>query len=452
MSREIAVCVLSRSFDLAAKIGQACSAYQGEDKLYVIAQLSHIGAIDEGITTHEADVIIVDPNFILTNENIGIVAEKSASVLASGNKPVVFLCLYKDNTQKEALSQKGLYALAPYPLSDDEFVSLISSIPSFINKAEEIRNSNKYTPVINRQIRDVIARAGWQKLVIGLWGASNGIGKTFLAREMAVALAKEGGRSILLIDAVTESAKLDIYLGIDAKKDLFSMMTLYQANQKNLSDNIIKNHIYQCSDIPNLYIVPGVRNPYYWTRQDVANISNIESFVVSLINYAKSNYDFVIFNIGIRYYDPLPFASIKVCDRLMIITTQNIGILRSLKYAADTLKQSSSDVALWRNEKNILIVNQWMEAVSPKPKDMAQFLNISLGGIVPLDTSGDIIRSINLQKPLPVISPGNPVNQAIRQMATIFFPALDALEKNVPLQTEAKPKSKGLLGMFAKKT
>lgn len=131
--------------------------------------------------------------------------------------------------------------------------------------------------------RPVSATSPYGTQIWSVGGGKGGVGKSLVATNLAIALAKQG-RKVLLVDADLGAANLHTFLGIDGGKGALSS---FLKNEITGLDALITKTPY-----PNLDIISGAKDSL-----DVADVKNAQ---VSRLRAALKTvrYDYAVLDIG----------------------------------------------------------------------------------------------------------------------------------------------------------
>lgn len=450
--REIGIAVVTKSFDLANELNQACNVFNQASvntHTSVIAQVTSLAILDDIIAQNDPDVVIFDPPSIASAELLGIAVGKARANLAAEDKKIIlFLFLYASQEGLAALQMQGADAYArPVPHTKEEFYELVASLPGLIQRRTEERQQSKVLPQIDREALMALAQSGWQRLVIGVWSPAKGTGKSLLVRELAFAFSALGKRSTLVIDADTSSAHQDLYLGFtggNVQADFATVAKLWVANNNTLTPTIVQRALYQHKNYP-LYLIPGVRNPVLWRAKELENGPEL---LKQLILWGRNQYDFVVLDIGHRYFDAVTVAALNSVDRIVVPIVPDVGRIRDLRIAVESLTKSSS--TFLQKEKASLVLNMWAQSELINARDLVNYVGIPLITMIPRDISDDVSASINLSRPLVIHYRQSAVAQAIYKVAEVFLPFVGAVQTTAP--SEAKKGGKLLnIPLFGKR-
>jgi chain length determinant protein tyrosine kinase EpsG len=141
----------------------------------------------------------------------------------------------------DALSQQFHYAYAPGLAKHRKDTELVVAANPFSDEAEAFRE-------LRSQLLDGVMapNAGAPRRAIALVSYEVGVGKTFIAANLAVAFSQLGGRT-LLVDADMRTPRLHQVCNVDTEVGLSTI----------LSGRTGQNIVQQVADLPSLYVLPA---------------------------------------------------------------------------------------------------------------------------------------------------------------------------------------------------
>jgi len=154
--------------------------------------------------------------------------------------------------------------------------------------------------------------------ILAFVSIKGGVGKTTLALETAVSLAKNYGKKVLLVDANFSAPNIGLYL------DLTNDLTLHDA----LNGTLLHNTIYESHGID---VIPA--SMYYRDEVDVFKLQKI-------LNKFKPRYDFIILDSSPNYEELKPV--IAAADKVFLVTSpDNVTLTTTLKAARIAKEQNT---------------------------------------------------------------------------------------------------------------
>lgn len=230
---------------------------------------------------------------------------------------------------------------------------------------------------------------------ITVFSPKGGTGKTMLATNLAVALAKKDLRTCLV--------DLDLQFG-DVAIALRLEPTRTTADALGLRDTI-DEHALTSLLLPyrsNLSVLPGPTRP-----ADAEFIS--PELISTLLDGLKSMHDFVVVDTPPSFNDVV-LKALDVSDVHILLTTPDLASLKSLRVAIDTL-----DALGYPSSKRRIVVNRDEANIGLTHADIRQILQAPVAVRIPADRG--VIIALNHGKAVLEENPRNPVSRAISTFA-----------------------------------
>ena len=238
-------------------------------------------------------------------------------------------------------------------------------------------------------------------LVFSMTSGKGGVGKTNLAVNLSISLARDGKR-VILLDADLGLANVDVILGITPKFNLFHLFH----EGAHLSD-ILYTTEYGFKILPS---ASGVSE-----MLDLSTGQKLE--LLEAMDSLEEEVDFLIVDTGAGINDNVLYFNLAAQERVVVLTPEPTSLADAYALIKVMRQNHGVDhfkilVNLAENEKGA------KEVFSRLYKACDHFLTgVSLDyvGFVPRDPAvrGAVIR----QKPFCVDSPGSPACTAVQQVA-----------------------------------
>lgn len=260
---------------------------------------------------------------------------------------------------------------------------------------------------------------------IAVISPKGGVGKTFLAVNLAASLAQRTGFRVGLLDLDLHSGDAAVHL------DLIGYPTL--AELLPYAGNLEPAHLARAvvthapSHLEVLLAPPRPEAAEMLTREHLG----------ALLRLVKQRYDFVIVDTPPDPVDPVVLECLTEATAVILVTTLDAAALRQCRLFLDSFGAGGGDL----RRRLILVLNQVREGAPLVPARAAAFLEAGNGAVrtvsIPEDR-GAAERSIFEGRPLALTDPGNPVARAVFDLAQSFCPVFG------DLLSEAKPRRAGL--------
>ena len=148
----------------------------------------------------------------------------------------------------------------------------------------------------------------------------------------------------------------------------------------------------------------------------------------TLLDVAGRSYDFVIVDLGQSFNNPLHLEALMRGDLILLVVTSDRS---SIADAQGGLRVLSEYVDIDRSRFQ-LVINQYSREGGVRRGDIPGFLELSEFGVIPLETEGVILRSINEGRPVVLTRAAPEIADALAQLTTTIYPPLDIIWRQRP--------------------
>ena len=228
--------------------------------------------------------------------------------------------------------------------------------------------------------------------IVTVFSPKGGTGKTVIATNLAVALAKHEGKKTLLLDLDLQFGDAAIMLGVEPEKTIFDLVV---APGELDSEKLLG---YTTRHPSGLDMLPAPLRP-----EDAELVT--EAKVARLLEVARVSYDVIVVDTSPFFHGPM-LSTLDRTGVLLLLCGLDVPTLKNVKLALQTLELLSFprgriQVVLNRaNTKVGMKANEVEQALGMKlrhkvPSDRAVPLSVNQGNPVVLtDQKGDFGRSI----------------------------------------------------------
>lgn len=229
------------------------------------------------------------------------------------------------------------------------------------------------------------------------YSGKGGVGKTFLATNLAVALAQNEKVRVALVDLDLDFGSAALALDLKPHHTIGDVINEIGNLDRDLMESFLLPH-------PS-----GVRLLAAYTQpriKDLVDASHIELILMVLQGF----FDYLIVDLPGRFNSILDPA-FKICDTLFLVTTPEIAAIRNLKSCLGALESLN-----FPGNKIKLLLNKAGLSGEIRPKDIETTLNRKLEGIFPVDHK-TVTASLNRGVPVTRLFPRARISSAILEMA-----------------------------------
>ena len=339
---------------------------------------------------------------------------------------------------RKAFEDAGAMGTLDGPITPAGIAKLNDALPGALKRAYEERQSPNYVAHFSEAAVRLIDSGVWQRANIAVWSTKGGVGKSWIARELAVALGVLADRRTLLLDADMNCANQSFYLGVNANKNLFGLATVFAANGNRLSPLIIQQHLTPIGG--NLSLLVGAYSMKL-AGSEVLTGRQGAAFVNALLSALPAmGWDFVVWDLGQSFHHPMHLLPLQTCDTNLVVVTPEKATALELELALpDLRKEVEIDPRRFR-----LVVNRWDDQLGIDPKELTRRLGMPVFARIPYGKDRVVERSLNESKPLVLQTP-NAVSDAIIGLTAGFYRPIETIWRT---RGGGKAKRGGIAALF----
>jgi pilus assembly protein CpaE len=258
---------------------------------------------------------------------------------------------------------------------------------------------------IQEQLERTQAREGGQPgqraasgIVITVYGAKGGIGKTTVAANLATALAQAGGL-VALADMDTQFGDVAIMMDIPVEKTIVELAR----RGDDIDRDLIGDYLVQHSS--NVRILPAPFEPSQWRAVTPDQMGKI-------ITVLAQTHDFVVLDTAATFNEVVAVALDKA-NVVLLVTSMDISSIKNTLVVLKLLSSSS-----FPQDKLKLTINHASASNSVKEEDVRNILRQDVFWRIPYDEG--VSAAVQMGKPVVVARPGAHVSQSILELAAVL--------------------------------
>lgn len=233
--------------------------------------------------------------------------------------------------------------------------------------------------------------------IITLFCSKGGVGKTILASNLAIALAQETKKKVVLVDLDLQGGDIGIMLNITAKG------TLAELAQENDSLDLALIDSYLVPHLSGTKILPAPASP---EQAELVTLQRVEE----LLQILQENFDYIVIDTSPIFND-ITLAALDAASHILVLLTQDLPCVKHVKTNLDILS------TLGQNDKVKLIINCAGLEGGIKIADLEKSLSYSAYSVIPGDEK--VVRSaINKGLPVVLTQANSKVSEAIIALAS----------------------------------
>jgi Flp pilus assembly protein, ATPase CpaE len=348
------------------------------------------------------DILLMDINMPVKD---GIKATEEITFSVPESTVIIMSVQGEQEYIKKAMSA-GARDFLNKPFTGDELNRTILKTYELESKRREFTSVAKNTEEI-------------KSTVITVFSTKGGVGKTTIASNLAVGIARSTKKKVALIDLDLQFGDIAIMLNVTVKNTISDLIKEIGQLDRDLMEEYLVTHF------SGVRVLPAPIKPEY---AEYITASHLER----IINVLKEYYHYVIIDTSASFHETV-LASLDISDKILFVSTLDLPTIKNIKAGLDIM-----ETLHYPKEKIKIILNKASEQFGIKYKDFENTLKHPIWSYVPED-SQTVITSANKGFPFVMTRTETKVAKAIMGMCS-------ELTKESNVITKEKPIMKKLFG------
>ena len=232
--------------------------------------------------------------------------------------------------------------------------------------------------------------------VITVFGAKGGIGKTTISTNLATAMVRETGESVVLVDMDTRFGDVAVMMDMSSEHTVTDVARdIDRIDRANIRE-------YLNAHPSGVFVLAAPENPADW---ELIGPDHIERIVRTL----AQTFDYVVLDTPGTFNDVVGI-SLELATVVLLITSMDVTSIKDTVMALNMLRSWS-----FPEEKVKLLINHSNMADTIKDTDVARTLDYSIFWQIPYDIAAS--RSSQIGQPVVLANPRSKVSQNISELA-----------------------------------
>ena len=364
---------------------------QFESDVEVIAQAGTGEQAVEMAKEHRPDIILMDINM----PGLDGIAASQAIVENVPTAQIIIMSVQSEADYLRRAMLAGARDFLMKPFSGDELVSAIRRVHQMRRMDAPPAPPKQQVETVDRR-EPIIEEKGQ---IVTVYSPKGGSGCTTIAVNLAVALADEGHRT-LLVDGSLQFGDVAVMLNMKPATSIADLMDRIGELDTDLTSSVVLAHE---SGLEVLMAPP---------RPEMADLVT-EDNVKTLLAHLQDDFEYVIIDTS-SSLDDVTLAMLDLSDRIFVVTQQNLPTLKNVSRFFD-LAQTLD----YEREKITLIVNRASDRPGISVKDIANTLKRPVIATIPADDDA-VNRSADQGRPLVMGRTRNrPIGKSLWELASL---------------------------------
>ena len=233
---------------------------------------------------------------------------------------------------------------------------------------------------------------------IVIFSTKGGVGKTFIATNLAAGLAATGKR-VALVDLDLQFGDAAIAMGLVPQRTMFDLVQGYTEFDAALMEDFMVKHKSGLSVLPA---------PLYPDEAEKITVEDIQA----ILQVVQSSYDYVVVDTP-PFFEERVLVALDWADHVLLIASLDIPSVKNLKTVFRTM-----GLMAYPEEKLLILMNRAGSKVGLELSDVEKHLgrNVKVG----ISSSIDVPRALNAGEVLLLSKPGNKVSQELAKLVQSF--------------------------------
>ena len=354
-------------------------------------QLAHFSAVGEAGYGIEAVTVAQEHTpdvFLVAVEEPLARALQTIESLADAcpNSPAIAYSSLNDASSVRRAMVAGARDYLVKPLKPED---LIRSIHGVLEQEERKRLR------LSGQTMETAARG----TVVTVFGAKGGIGKTTISTNLATALVKTTGNSVVLVDMDTRFGDVAIMMDVAVEQSIADLARhLDSLDRDKIRDYLVQHH-------SGAMILPAPLHPSEWRNLTPHHIEKI-------ITLLAQTHDYVIIDTP-GTFNEIIATTLEQASIILLVTSMDIASIKDTALALEMLRAASIS-----EDKVKLTINRCTAANSLREEDVQRVLEYEVFWRIPHDLS--VASSTQLGQPIVLTKPYARVSRSIAELAYVL--------------------------------
>ena len=424
------------------------NAYPGDadGPIRLMARVRSLHEVGREALRYRANVVLIDSRMVPDGPTEGAGVQALGQVIHDlrhhPESPIVTVGLCHDIAWADTFRKLGALVTLMAPVTPLTLTQLNAELPLAFMRATQERFSPTYHAHYSDDALRVIHAGEYRAHTISVWSAKGGVGKSFLAREIAAALGVVANHRTLLIDADMNCGDQHTYLGLPVDKNLHGLAAAYHA-QGRLTPQMVEDYLVRYGNAGNLFVLNGLYDMALTGSENLRGARG-ERFANALADALPMlGFTYVVYDLGQNYHDGLHLVALQRCSLNLVVVTGEKATACEMERAVKDLR-----AAVHASEVRFrLVLNKWDDRLGVDERELVERIGLPEFGRIPYGRDLLVDRSLNRSKPMVLEAPNEVTNAIVAMLAGIYRP----IESHWAGRGGPKPKGKRRLLSFGRK-
>jgi pilus assembly protein CpaE len=270
--------------------------------------------------------------------------------------------------------------------------------------ADSVRRVVEGLSTAARRPADIAAiEGGALGRVITVFSTKGGAGKSVIAANLAVVLARRCDKPVVLIDADLQFGDIAVMLKLAPQHTIVDAVSALERLDSALLQNLLARH-----EPSGLYVLPAPLEPAFADQIGAAEMMRIVELLRTFCAYVVVDTP--------AYFNDVVLGLIEGSDDVLLVAGMDIPNIKNVKIGLQTLRLLNTPMSKLR-----LILNRANSKVKLDVGEVERTLQVKADSLIPSDVV--VPQSVNKGAPVVLDAPKSGVARSIELLADQFIDA-----------------------------
>ncbi|NLO76001.1 MAG: response regulator/pilus assembly protein [Clostridia bacterium] len=349
-------------------------------------QIVVVGEANDGVEAVQKAQDL-QPNVVLMDINLPGLDGFSATEKITTDVPGTAVVVTSAQGEKEYLRKAMMVGARDFlvkPLRKEDLINTIKNVFKIENK---------------RTGQNDIKKMPRKSEVITVFGTKGGVGKTTIAVNLAVYLAK-CKQKVVLLDFDLQFGDISIFLNLYPRRTISELTQEGDAWDMELLESYLLPHI------SGVKALPAPSRPEY---AELVMSGHIEE----IINLLKDHYDYIVIDTS-PFFNDTNLTALDLSTQILLVLAMDLATIKNVKLSLELLE------SLQHLNKTKLILNRASDDMGITIADAEETLNFLVAGHIPSEGK-IVVPALNEGIPFVLSHPTAKVSKAIQEVGNLVL-------------------------------
>ncbi|MGE0881437.1 MAG: CpaE family protein [Acidimicrobiia bacterium] len=358
----------------------------GELGAFEPAPFSSLEALEARLIVGVSVVVVIGPSF---GVGVGLAAAERFALAHPECGVVLVVSSLSTEVLQRSLRAGMRDVLAP-PIESGQLASSVERVGSTFAPAVAPR------PAAPTSVSGELGR------VVTVFSTKGGAGKSVIAANLAVTLARRSDRPVVLVDADLQFGDIAVMLKLAPQHTIVDAVGNIDRLDNQLVQNLLIRH-----EASGLFVLPAPLEPAFADQVSGADM-------VKIVQLLREMAAYVIVDTP-AYFNEVVLGLLEESDEVLLVAGMDIPSIKNVKIGLQTLRLLNVPLV-----KLKLVLNRANSKVKLDVSEVERTLQMNADCLVPSEIT--IPQSVNKGTAVVLDAPRSGATKAIEELADLFLP------------------------------